>query len=59
MKFPTVEIFPGEDGKPVVVIDTTNCREANNGQPVLRVRVNDARIWEGFADGSEEYGDDV
>ena len=47
------------DGKTVVFIDTSEIDMADNGQPVLRVRMNDARIWEGFSDGSEMYGDDA
>ncbi len=56
----SVRIFKGHDGKVVIQIDTPHDPPhiAENGQPVCRVRINDARIWEGFEDGTEEYGDD-
>jgi hypothetical protein len=54
-----VVIYKGEDGVMVVQIGTPDDRlMADNGMPTLRVRMNDARIWEGFKDGTEVYGDD-
>lgn len=47
------------EGKPVFQLNTPTSLVdmAPNGQPVCRVNMNDARLWEGFADGSEEYGE--
>ena len=51
---PTFETYVSlKDGKRVVHIDTID----RPSQPVLRVYVNNRLLWEGFADGSEIYGD--
>ena len=53
-----VLLFTGHDGKLVIQIDTGDSKHiADNGQPVVRVNMNDARLWEGFNDGDESYGD--
>ena len=58
-----VQIFTSElDGKTVIQIDGPDESEGSDlmsehGQPVLRVNLNDARLWEGYKDGHEETGD--
>lgn len=55
-----VQVFTSElDSKTVIQIDGPNDDRlmSKHGQPVLRVNLNDARLWEGYQDGHEETGD--
>ena len=49
--------FIGVDGKVVVQIETVPPFPlAMNEQPLLRVNINDGRVFEGFKDGHAEFG---
>lgn len=54
----SISAYIGEDGVHVVHVGTPEDKAiAANGMPVMRLYVNDGLVWEGKADGSEEYGE--
>lgn len=53
----SVKVFKGYDGKVVVQIDTPKDKHiAPNEVPVLRVNMNDSRLWQGYDNGSQRFG---